>query len=127
MCGGMNMEKRISFSSGEKKFSHILRNRISHSEDIVDLGNLFASTILEMIRSLAKPLISDLKADDITFVPGDKLHYRISERLIRRDDFRAIWDNSDLSSIIERFARCVHHHYLHLAGHPEKTVKKIRN
>jgi len=82
---------------------------------------------MEMMKSIAKPACADMVPDDITFTPGGKHHYRISDRLASKPDFRALWEGSDLSAIIERFARCVNHHYVHLAGHPEKTVLKIRN
>ena len=121
------MDKNISFSSSEKEFSHLLRSRINHSEDAVDLGNYFSATILEMNKSIAAPVFTDITREDILFSPSGKHHYSISDRLSARSDFRGLWFNSDLPSIIERFAQCVNHHYVHLAGHPEKTVLKIRN
>ena len=120
------MTKQMSYSAREKEFMHILRDRINHSEDPVDLGNHFSSTVMEMIGTIDGEMVRMINPDDITFSTADTRHFSLSPHLRAQDRFMSMWSNSDLESIVERFADCTYHHYRHLTGHPEKTQKKIR-
>ena len=120
------MTQQLSFSKTEREYMHLLRDRVSRSEDTVDLENMFSNTVNGFLNNILKDRGIQPLPEDVTLSEETVHHYRISSKLRRSGEFMKIWGQSDLPEILTRFADIAHHRHLHLAGHPEKTVKKIR-
>ena len=120
------MGEKISFSTVSHDFVHNFRERINHSESITDLMNNFSYTVSLFINTVS-PVSIGASAKDIKFMPDDSKHFRINEALFKVEDFRKLYNDSDMSSIISKFADSANHRYLHLMKHMEKTNSKIRN
>lgn len=121
------MTQQISFSRKEREFMHLLRDRISRSEDSVDLENMFSFTVCGFLSEILKNRKLKTSIEDVMLCADAGPHFRISNTLRNSKEFMHIWRNSDLPDILTKFADTAYHRYMHLAGHPEKTVKKIRN
>ncbi|MBN2460655.1 MAG: hypothetical protein JXB60_03525 [Candidatus Cloacimonetes bacterium] len=121
------MKNQISYSTLGNTFIHRMRNEINNSEDAVDLENCFSLTSTDFLREVFGEIEIEINSDDIVFDSQKKDYYTISKTLSGQEKFKEIWQNSDLPSVIKKFAESTYHHYLHLQKHPEKTQKKIRN
>ena len=124
---GGAMTKHISFSHLEHKFMHVMRERINHSENQIDLKNQFSYTINDFLRSAFQDKNVTITFDDICFDVDTKHHYKLKKDLKKSPVFMETWKNSDISCTIERFACMCYKRYVHICKHNEKTEKKIRN
>ncbi len=121
------MENQISFSTLGNECVHKFRDKINNAENIVDLKNHFAYTVIDFLNQIFEKSQLDIDADDIKFNPDVKDLYTLSERLINNIEFKKIWNISDLKSVIYKFAKSANKRYIHINKHNEKTNKKIRN
>ena len=121
------MENQISFSTLGNECVHKFRDKINNAENIVDLRNHFAYTVIDFLNQIFEESQLDIDADDIKFNPENKDLYILSERLTKDVEFKKIWDISDLKSVIYKFANSANKRYIHINKHKEKTNKKIRN
>ena len=121
------MEKQISFSTLGNECVHKFRDKINNAENIVDLKNHFAYTVIDFLNQIFEKSQLDIDADDIKFNPDVKDLYTLSERLINNIEFKKIWNISDLKSVIYKFADSANKRNIHINKHKEKTNKKIRN
>jgi hypothetical protein len=55
-----------------------------------------------------------------------KPHYMINKKLFNSDEFTSVWNASDLSRVIGRFAKSAMNRYKRLEKYSEKTDTKIR-
>ena len=116
------MSTQVSFSKLEKEFLPQFRERISSSEDIVDVQKYFSFTIKEMLHKVFENNSIDIHEDDI------ELLQTVPYYAIKRIDasLQSLWENSDLKDIVKRFALTAHNRFIHLQKNPSKTNKKIR-
>jgi len=121
------MENQISFSTLGNECVHKFRDKINNAENIVDLRNHFAYTVIDFLNQIFEESQLYIDADDIKFNPENKDLYTLSERLINNIEFKKIWDISDLKNVIYKFADSANKRYIHINKHKEKTNKKIRN
>ena len=121
------MENQISFSTLGNECIHKFRDKINNAENIVDLKNHFAYTVIDFLNQIFEESQLDIDADDIKFNPENKDLYILSDRLTDNIEFKKIWDISDLKSVIYKFAKSADKRYIHINKHNEKTNKKIRN
>ena len=119
------MTKQLSFSKYENALLSEFRQKINHAESEEDLKKFFAYTAKELFENVFAGKIV-FEYDDVAFRPGNDPHYQVSERLLAKEDFKIIWDDSDLPHVMARFARPTVNRFRHLAKHPEKTDAKIR-
>ena len=120
------MENQISFSTLGNECVHKFRDKINNAENIVDLRNHFAYTVIDFLNQIFEESQLYIDADDIKFNPENKDLYTLSERLINNIEFKKIWDISDLKNVIYKFADSANKRYIHINKHNEKTNKKIR-
>ncbi len=120
------MSKRISFSHLENRYIHEMRNKISNSEDRIDLENHFSYVLTGLLSSAFEEEKISIKTDDVTFDSGAKNYYTLSSRLMDSPEFKEKWDNSDIPDIVRRFADSAYRRYVHLDKNPAKAEKKIR-
>ena len=121
------MGNQISFNTLGNECVHKFRDKINNAENIVDIRNHFAFTIIDFLNQIFEKSQLDIDADDIKFNPEIKELYNISDRLTNNLEFRKIWDISDLKNVIHKFADSANKRYIHINKHNEKTNKKIRN
>ena len=121
------MENQVSFSTMGNECVHELRNKINTAENIIDLKNHFAFTVINFLNKVFEEQPIDIDADDIKFDPENKDLFILNERLTQNPDFKKLWENSDLKNVLYRFAESANHRYIHICKHNEKTNKKIRN
>lgn len=115
--------KNYSFTRYEKEFSPELREIMNKSESSKELKETFKTIMKKFLNKAIEDI--DFDGEDIHF-KDEKPYYSVSLRLLDSDDFKHIWNNSDLPDVIGRMAETIHGHYEHLEKHPEKTEKKIR-
>ena len=121
------MKDQISYSTLGNELIHELRDKLSHSENSVDISHTFSYTVIQFLTQAFKDQNLSIDADDVKFKPDKNGHYTISDRLKNTKAFKEKWGNSDLPNVISKFAEATHHRYVHVTKHPEKTNKKIRN
>lgn len=116
------MSTQISFIKIEKEFLPQFREKISTSEDIVDVQKYFSFTIKEMLQEIFEKEGIEINEDDIQLSENHPYY------IIKNMDasLKALWKTSDIKDIIQRFAETAHKRYLHLHKNPSKTQKKIR-
>lgn len=121
------MENQISFSTLGNECVRKFREKSNNAENIVDLRNHFAFTVIDFLNQIFEKSQLDIDADDIKFNPDVEDLYILSDRLTNDLEFKKIWDISDLKNVIYKFAKSANHRYIHINKHNEKTNKKIRN
>lgn len=123
------MEGKVSFSVLEKEFMHVMRSGINNSEDKIDLGNHFSNTMRSLLNRIFEHehIPVEIDDNDVIFNPNASNYYTISSKLRHMQDFKNLWEGTDLASVISKFADTAHKKFLHLDKHREKTRFKIRN
>ncbi|MCK4817774.1 hypothetical protein KA005_18535 [bacterium] len=89
------------------------------------MKEFFVYTVKELLE-IAFEEQMDFKYEDFALTLDTEPHYSLSERLVSSEDFISVWNDSDLPSVIYRFAESAIRRYKHLEKHPEKTEAKIR-
>jgi len=121
------MENQISFSTLGNECVHKFRDKINNAENIVDLKNHFAYTVIDFLNQIFEKSQLDIDADDIKFNPENKDLFILSDRLTNDLEFKKIWDISDLKNVIKNFADPAIKRYIHIIKQKEKTKRKKRN
>ena len=119
------MATQVSFSKYENDLIHEFRNRINGTESSEDVKKVFDYSMRELFNKVFDGQIK-LKREDFIFSHDKDALFEIHERLRETAAFHSAWDNSDLSSIVGRFAQTASHRHIHLEKHREKTNLKIR-
>ncbi len=120
------MGEKISFSNVSNDFVHNFRERINHSEDINDLMTNFSYTVSLFINTVSPDNLGAIVAD-IKFIPDCSRHFEINKALFEVEEFKNLYNDSDMDSIISKFAESANHRYMHLMKHTERTNSKISN
>lgn len=118
------MTKHLSFTKFEHKVLPKFRRSIGHAESTEDLKKFFVYTSKDLLESILGE--KTVRYEDVAFTPDNEPFFTVDERLMESADFKALWANSDLPSLIGQLAVSTLHHYRHLETHPEKTDSKIR-
>ncbi len=119
------MGKNHSFSGLEKQILHEFRNRVKLSEDPMDLEKLFQLMIGKLLRSdILIPL--NIKTDDVVLDPRKPEGYCLADHLFRIEEFRQIYDHSDLRHVIGRFAHPISKRHTHLKKKPRRSDARVR-
>ena len=119
------MTKRFSFTKYENRVLPNFREKINKAESSADLEKFFTYTIQEFFKDVFEGEMQ-FHYEDIKLVWDRKPHYVLSHRLRTSKDFLSLWNESDLSRVVERLAGTAKRRYIHLEKHPEKTDSKIR-
>lgn len=119
------MSSKISYSSIENKYWPGFRDKINHCESTLEVLSLFSSTAASIINKVDE--ILEVRNDEVNFVPSEEeCLYSFSDRLKDGPRLKAYFDESDLGSILDRFAYAAKNRHVHLDKHPEKTNSKIK-
>jgi hypothetical protein len=119
------MAPQISFTKYENEVLPDFRKKLNLAESTEDVINCFAQTIMELYNSIFEGKI-DFDYEDITLILDHEPHYRMNKRLFNSDEFTSVWNTSDLSRVIGRFAKSAMNRYKRLEKYSEKTDTKIR-
>lgn len=117
------MTMKYSFSGIEKDLLHEFRDKISKSEDSLDVSNVFSRTAKSFLFEVFKDKIS-VQDTDCIFDPDKDESFQFSEKIMAEQDFLDTLGNSDMKNVIARFADTAKHRYLHLKKNPKHTVVK---
>lgn len=119
------MAPQVSFTKYENEVLPDFRKKLNLAESTEDVLNFFVQTIIELCNNIFEGKI-DFYYEDITLILDNKPHYMMNKRLFNSDDFTSVWNASDLSRVIGRFAKSAMNRYKRLEGYSEKTDTKIR-
>ena len=119
------MARQFSFTKYENEALPDFRKKLNLAESTEDVINFFVHTIMELFESIFGNKI-DFNYEDITLILDREPHYMVSKRLFSSKEVRAVWNDSDLSRVIGRFAKSAMHRYNRLEKYSEKTDTKIR-
>jgi len=119
------MSPQISFTKYENEVLPDFRKKLNLAESTEDVINFFGQTITELGNSIFEGKI-DIDYEDITLILDHEPHYKINKRLFNSDEFTTVWDTSDLSRVIGRFAKSAINRYKRLEKYSETTDTKIR-
>jgi hypothetical protein len=119
------MVKQVSYTKFENEILPAFRQKLNTAESTEDVKKFF----FQIVRLLFEKILEEkgvIRFEDITLVFDNEPHYRFSERLFSLKTFVSVWEDSDLSNVMDRLARSASKRYKHLNRHPEKTDTKIR-
>lgn len=119
------MTIQLSFTKVENELLPDYRKKIGAAESTEDVKKFFVYTIQELLLRLSEGKIR-LAYDDITLVPELSPAFAVRGSLLETPDFSAVWQNSDLPSVVGRFAETAVNHFRHLEKNRQKTEAKIR-
>lgn len=119
------MTKQTSFTKHERKLLPDFRKKINNSESTEDVKKFFSYTVISLFKDIL-PEEVDVEFDDIRLTPESNPPYKVSRRLLAIPAFSRIWQDSDLSNVLDRFAEAALNRYRRLEKHPEKTDSKIQ-
>ena len=118
------MEKIYSYSQVEKKYIHSLRNRLKLSEDLIDINNAFQELSTNFVNEVCGEEIA--KMDDVS-LDSNYEDVVISDHLKQNDQFREIYEHSDLKNILEKFSVEAIHHAEHYKRHDKRVAQNLNN
>ncbi|MCF8094059.1 MAG: hypothetical protein K9J79_01735, partial [Desulfobacteraceae bacterium] len=116
---------QISFTKHERKILPEFRKKINNSESTEDVKKFFSYTAGSLFKKIL-PEEEAVEFDDIQLAPQSNPPYRLSSRLLAVPAFSRIWEDSDLSNVLERLAEAALNRHRRLDKHPEKTDSKIQ-
>jgi hypothetical protein len=119
------MAPQISFTKYENEVLPDFRKKINLAESTEDVINCFVQTITELCNTIFEEKI-DFDYEDFTLILDREPHYRMNKRFFSSDEFAVVWNDSDLSRVIGRFAKSAMNRYKRLEKYSEKTDTKIR-
>ena len=119
------MTRRLSFTKYEHEVLPDFRKKINRAESTEDVKKFFAYTAKALFENVFQGKM-DLEHEDFFLMPDCHPHCSFSERLSSHEDFKSMWNGSDLPQVVHRLAKSAMGRYKHLEKHPEKTEAKIR-
>ena len=119
------MTRQLSFTKYEQEILPQFRNQCNAAESTEDVKKFFSYSSQRLMRNVFKDSMR-FQWDDIALYPANDPFYRVNERLLASDNFKQIWEHSDLPRLVGNLARSAVNRFKHLEKNPEKTNKKIR-
>jgi hypothetical protein len=119
------MAYRISFTKHENNIVGTFRNDLNRAESSEDVKKFFDYSMRELFDRVFDGSIK-AKPEDCSFSQENDNLYVLSQRLLSSELFNEVWESSDLSRIVKRFASAANNRYIRLEKHQEKTDSKIR-
>ncbi|MFW6081919.1 MAG: hypothetical protein ACOC7W_08390 [Desulfosalsimonas sp.] len=119
------MSKQTSFTKHERKVLPEFRKKINNSESTEDVKKFFSYTATSLFKEILPEDVA-VEFDDVSLAPAEDPPYKVSERLMEVREFSSVWQNSDLSNVLGRFAEAALNRYRRLERNPEKTDSKIQ-
>ena len=118
------MSNQQSFTRIENELVHEYRRNVAAAESANEVRQHFAHTVCELLARASNDAVR-ARHEDVVLQPAAAPHYALSEGLTALPAFQAIWKDSDLPAILNRFVEPAVHRVAHLGKHGEKTNAKI--
>jgi hypothetical protein len=119
------MTTQFSFTKYEHEVLPTFRQKINKAESTEDVKKFFVYTAIDLLENIFEGKMN-FEYEDVALLPDSKSQFAVSERIFSSEQFKSVWNNSDLPRVICRFALSAIHRHRHLEKHPEKTDAKIR-
>jgi len=119
------MTKQESFTKHEHRVLPNFRQQINRAESTEDVKKFFVYTIKDLFEDIFEGEM-DFEYEDFKLIPSSDPYYKLSDRVLSSNTFNTLWNDSDLSRVINRLAKSAANRYQHLKKGPEKTDSKIR-
>ncbi len=119
------MALQFSFTKVENEVLPDFRKKLSLAESPEDVRNIFSYASMEVFNSIFMDKL-DFDNEDITLILNREPYFKVSNRLFDSEDFRSLWNDSDLPRVLGRFAKSAMQRYKRLEKYSEKTDTKIR-
>lgn len=113
-----------SYTKYENEVIHKYRDNLNHAESIEDVKKFFSYTMQELMNKVFDGQL-DMRYEDVQLSVDNNPGFTISTDLRKKAAFEHVWEDSDLSSIVNRLAESALKRHKHLSGHPEKTNAKF--
>jgi len=120
------MTRQQSFTKIENELLPRFRKMTNEAESTEDVKKFFAYSMQELLGQVFSGQL-ELQFGDVELLPEGEPPYRLSAAVRSLEDFTQVWDNSDLSHIVLRFAELAMNRYRHLDKNPRKTEAKTRS
>ena len=119
------MVKQLSYTKYENEVLPDYRQKLNKAESSEDVRKFFFQTVRGLYeRIFEKDPV--MRYEDIVLNENDDPPYGISKRLLDLDEFKTVWDESDLPHVMVRLTKAAINRQKRLERHPEKTDSKIR-
>ena len=118
------MARQLSFSKYEQQLRPELRQNLNIAESTEDVKKFFVYTIQKLFGRVLEGK-EDFLYEDIQLTPMEQSGFIISDKVLKDPEFAAVWQNSDLSNIVQRIADAAGNRHKHLQKNPAKTEAKI--
>ena len=119
------MVKQLSYTKYENEILPQFRQKLNKAESTEDVKKFFIQTIRVLFEKIFEKKIS-ISSEDISLLLDTEPHFKIDRQLLSSEDFKSVWSDSDLPTVMNRLAKPATKRYKHLDRHLEKTSSKIR-
>ena len=119
------MVKQLSYTKYENEILPEYRQKLNKAESSEDVRKFFFQTVRGLCERIFEKDLG-IRYEDIVLNEDDDPPYGISERLLALNDFKTVWNDSDLPHMMARLTKTAINRQKRLERHPEKTDSKIR-
>ncbi|MBW2153860.1 MAG: hypothetical protein JRH18_19610 [Deltaproteobacteria bacterium] len=119
------MVKQLSYTKFEHEILPEFRQKLNKAESTEDVKKFFIQTLRILFEKIFEKKIT-FSYEDIWLVFNEEPYFTINPRLLASEDFKSVWNESDLPNVLNRLAKSAIKRYKRLERHPEKTSSKIR-
>ncbi len=118
------MSVQRSFSRVENDLLPKFRENMGLAESTEDVRKFFGYTMAGLMEKVFEGRIPATYGD-IRLAPGTPGGYALDHNLTGHPEFSPVWEASDLSAIIGRFATAATNRFRRLEKNPDKTEAKM--
>lgn len=119
------MTTKFSFSKNEQEILPVFRQKMNNAESTEDVRKFFVRTVIGLFGSVFSDSL-EVEYEDVFLRPDAAPFFGLSTRLAGDARFQAVWNGSDLPSVVGRLAKSARCRFRHMEKNPEKTESKIR-
>ncbi len=119
------MSRQLSFTKFENELRPDFRHKMGSAESTEDVKKFFVYTVMKLMKKVFGEDF-ELEYDNVLFTPDTPPYFKLADQVAEREQFKSVWEKSDLPQVMKRFAESAANHYKYLAKNPDKTEAKIR-
>jgi len=113
-----------SYTKYENQVVRKYRDNLNHAESVEDVKKFFSYTMQELMDKVFDGQLN-LRYEDVQLAVNSNPAYTISNKLRQQTAFKHVWQDSDLSNIVDRMAESALNRFRHLSDNPVKTNAKF--
>ena len=118
------MVKQLSYTKYENEILPQFRQKLNKAESTEDVKKFFIQTMRVLFEKIFDKKVS-VSYEDISLLLDTEPHFNIDPQLLSSEDFKSVWKDSDLPTVMNRLAKSAIKRYKRLERHLEKTSSKI--